>query len=647
MPVEEPWRGVSEYGWVPTLQTVLGGDPADSGPADIDPARVATARWVTLDAGFAGSWEPADARPWEHWRPNDGNHAGWNSLTIYRAVTGPSGHHFQLARARFTFYEPGGADFDLSPAGQARLLVAQGTAVIGAIRSNPVLDAATFTAAADTLDRVVTWLRDSGTPTVAALGNEIDRAGSDFAGTAAEVFLWALDDLRHGLTDLTTLVTEPTSWVTSLDSAAAAIDTFKTVLETAWTAFTQYRYHDPNRLVAEVIDAIGRQTDAALAGSGPDGPTGTAQSAWQFTFPGVDGLGVYDLGQQSGWDQLDADMKATWTARLADLEQAARAASRDLIGNLGALWASLGRGVPPLTRVPPGPGPTNGSQNIPDLSEFSAGPDGAGGGVATFGAGFGGGPGGGSGVSGTGATSGPASGGAPGAGDGGSRFDRAGRSGPSAGRSVATAGFDGPVLPGIGRAAATDDEQEWRRVIGAADPDDRDRSGSIVGPMGASPPGYTGPDDLEAALRREGLDVDAASVESGFHLGDAHAVGRVGGVSDVPAHAGGRDDTAGAAVGSGLHAGFEGGAEARADAGHPPMTPPLTGLPGDRDGRRRERVTWLSEDEKVWGSDPSCAPAVVGGEDAGRAAVGVPSQAPAPDDLAPDLPARPPAQAYR
>ncbi|GAA0933312.1 hypothetical protein GCM10009558_108770 [Virgisporangium aurantiacum] len=31
--------------------------------------------------------------------------------------------------------------------------------------------------------------------------------------------------------------------------------------------------------------------------------------------------------------------------------------------------------------------------------------------------------------------------------------------------------------------------------------------------------------------------------------------------------------------------------------------------------KERERTTWLAEDEKVWGTDPDCGPAVIGADD--------------------------------
>jgi hypothetical protein len=43
----------------------------------------------------------------------------------------------------------------------------------------------------------------------------------------------------------------------------------------------------------------------------------------------------------------------------------------------------------------------------------------------------------------------------------------------------------------------------------------------------------------------------------------------------------------------------------------PPFMPPMGGAPVGQD-RDRSRNTWLQEDEEVWGTDPDCAPAVIG-----------------------------------
>ncbi|MFG3420828.1 hypothetical protein [Micromonospora sp. NPDC048063] len=44
----------------------------------------------------------------------------------------------------------------------------------------------------------------------------------------------------------------------------------------------------------------------------------------------------------------------------------------------------------------------------------------------------------------------------------------------------------------------------------------------------------------------------------------------------------------------------------------PPMMPGMGGAPQQGQDRDRQRSTWLKEDDKVWGTDPDCAPAVIG-----------------------------------
>ncbi|WP_261562287.1 hypothetical protein, partial [Frankia tisae] len=41
----------------------------------------------------------------------------------------------------------------------------------------------------------------------------------------------------------------------------------------------------------------------------------------------------------------------------------------------------------------------------------------------------------------------------------------------------------------------------------------------------------------------------------------------------------------------------------------------MGGGPGQGQSKERQRNTWLTEDEEVWGTDPECAPAVVGRAD--------------------------------
>lgn len=79
--------------------------------------------------------------------------------------------------------------------------------------------------------------------------------------------------------------------------------------------------------------------------------------------------------------------------------------------------------------------------------------------------------------------------------------------------------------------------------------------------------------------------------------------------------------------------GLQAGAAAAAGLGNGgmPFMPPMGGAPGagGQQDRDRERTTWLAEDEDVWGTDPDCAPAVIG-----RSTVS-PETRPAPDRAAP------------
>ena len=60
----------------------------------------------------------------------------------------------------------------------------------------------------------------------------------------------------------------------------------------------------------------------------------------------------------------------------------------------------------------------------------------------------------------------------------------------------------------------------------------------------------------------------------------------------------------------------------------PPMMGGMGGMgnPGGQSEKERERTTWLAEDEEVWGTDPDCAPAVVGREDIAEGVPGGPAR---------------------
>ncbi|WP_204008108.1 hypothetical protein [Virgisporangium aurantiacum] len=684
---------------MPTLQTVLDGDAGD-----IDPTRVTASRWVTLDAAFGGTLEYSNQHPWEHWMPLDSNHLGWNYITIYRVIRQGRGSAFQLLRAKFDFFEPSG---DMSPARQAQQLVALSDKVVGALRTNPLFDASTFTAAADVLAKVMDWLRNSGEPTIAGLTNQIDKDETGFKGTAAEVFMWALHDLSAGLDQLQTFVTEPSSWIVLLNEAAAAITKFRSALENAWTEFKNYRYYDPNWLLADVIHSIENQADSYYKNNGW---VGARDAKWNFDFSAITGLGVYNLGSQAGWDQLNDAMKVTWTQKHTALETAARTASRDLIAAMSKLWESLGRGMGTIQHLPPPNGVTDPTQdpnkdpNDPDgdgesgidindlLKNGGGGGDGNGGGDGGGDGGIdindllknggGGGDGGGGGnnpptfesggsdFGGFNLPNGPGGSGSntelfntpPGTDlNDGPGFDPAsltssgfgGSDFPGSGGPTGTSGFNGFALPGIGSGFSFPGSGPGgsggapgggnRFGGGASAPGlelPENRGGVLIGPMGASPPGYTGPGPLEDILRSEGIEIAGAAAGGGLGggagLGGA-GLGGGGGVSGGGGFGGadgtgwgagsnggvaGDGSTLGApGSGTGTSPGTTTGTTPANASGYPPMMPPMgMGGMGGMGGRgenekERERTTWLAEDEKVWGTDPDCGPAVIGADD--------------------------------
>lgn len=89
-----------------------------------------------------------------------------------------------------------------------------------------------------------------------------------------------------------------------------------------------------------------------------------------------------------------------------------------------------------------------------------------------------------------------------------------------------------------------------------------------------------------------------------------------------PGTAGATAGTAGVGTGVGGgpgavgNTGLPGGSNAASQAGGGgmPFMPGMMGGPGmgGNQDRERQRNTWLKEDEKVWGTDPECAPAVIG-----------------------------------
>ncbi|MFF0717361.1 hypothetical protein [Micromonospora sp. NPDC003816] len=116
--------------------------------------------------------------------------------------------------------------------------------------------------------------------------------------------------------------------------------------------------------------------------------------------------------------------------------------------------------------------------------------------------------------------------------------------------------------------------------------------GAVIGPIGEPPPGYVAGSALPGFAGVAGNGTGA--VTSGGFL-------------------------AGAPFGSPGAAGATGvGTPGMGGMGGFPMMPPMGGMGqgGGRDtDKDRERSTWLAEEEEVWGTDPDCAPAVIGRDD--------------------------------
>lgn len=185
-----------------------------------------------------------------------------------------------------------------------------------------------------------------------------------------------------------------------------------------------------------------------------------------------------------------------------------------------------------------------------------------------------------------------------------------GAAGGTGAPDVSGAGAGG-VRPGtgIGRGPTLTDPADIgspeSRQVGPDELGGGSTGGGVIGPLGNPPPGYTPP----------------GSVGDVLTPGYANAAG---GGGTLGAGAGGPAGSAGgglAGLAGSAGAGGPGGvAGAGAGAGMPfmPMPMPMSGMGGGGAGqgeREREKTVWLAEDESVWGTDPECAPSVVGADE--------------------------------
>lgn len=327
--------------WVAALRDVLDGTGGDG----LDSSLILGTDWIRFDQASTTMWQSPDASL-STGTPDGGSD---NTMTIYRKVNNGGSEYYQIRRATFSFFDGG----TQSPSQQSANMISFSGPVIDGIHTNTALDESTFTDAATMFTNVDTSLWGSQLVMsywMAITGGD----GSQFQGTAAEMVLWALDDLHHGFGGLRTDITSPTSWPALLNSAATAITLFKTAMEQAWNTFTTYRFADPNDLVAGIVNEISTQVATSDRSSNFDNGTATADwtSSWMFDFTSL-GLGSYDLGLESGWTALNQAAMDDWRFHFTTLQNASLGATAALNRSLDALSNALQRGVSPWSHLPP------------------------------------------------------------------------------------------------------------------------------------------------------------------------------------------------------------------------------------------------------------------------------------------------------
>src|SRR5215813_11003747 len=176
--------------WSQVMHDALGADA--EGGFKASPPRILQNAWVELSAA---QWaEGQGGRPWNYAMPG----GDWNMITLYRKRQVDAGYQFQVFRGFIRFYDGG----DSSAAKQAQQFVQLGQTAIDEIQQNPHLDAQSFRTVSDLFFNVMWWLENHGETTLRGLANEIDTEGSDFDGTAADAFAWAMRDMREGMIQL-------------------------------------------------------------------------------------------------------------------------------------------------------------------------------------------------------------------------------------------------------------------------------------------------------------------------------------------------------------------------------------------------------------------------------------------------------------
>ena len=478
-----------------------------------------------------------------------------------------------------------------------------------------------------------------------AKGNKETRGHeSGFKGKAAEAFLTISEGLEHYVRETTTWLTEPEGYDARISGindgktqyAQAAYD-FRNAIHVALDEWRKDPNRNPLTALNNILQGLTFRIGPARTGQGygVDGHTGTYSQGGSFegyqgvsnaqtVFMSGDGLaGEVDAFQDESWQAIDALAKARWHETVDKLDVAARNALSAL-----ATTFSIELKEQPDRYTPPPKSPLDGNAppNPNDLPNVGGPPNLDGNGPGGVGVGVGSGiPGLGGGGSGVGSASGLGDNGGgklPGLGSGsglgselgsGLGSDLGSGSGLGSGPGLETGvgpgfGLGTGIGLGSGRGAGSGLGGGLRSGLGVSSGLGSGGADDAHGDLAASP--VTLPDDFAGGA------VAGSDLGGGIKLANTDT--GVAGSGDLGAAAGLTGEAASGASGTAGTPGY-------------PFMPPMGGMGGGSGAqdKERERSTWLTEEEDVWGVDPDCSPAVIGrSEDAPAPATG--PQAPTP-----------------
>jgi hypothetical protein len=517
-------------------------------------------------------------------------------------------------------------------------------------RNHPVLDRQSMVDAANSFHLVEQWLETTGAMLQRQMDG-IDTDASGFSGSAADVFHNNLFNLHRDMTDLHRDMSDkrlqgPQAWSDMLLGGADAIGEFGRDIRNAWYDKPNwigpdgiiYGYwmslpatHGPslteNKSERSVYQAVLNSLNGYWETDSIDN-TQFGLANWNVTFNLSLGTGddpelirTADILTAQGWQTVDQLVKLRWIKGIqADLDKVAEVLVPKLESRLETIslrpptgvqdrppgdpdgdggGGGGGGGTPPpfefeipnLTPPPTVPPP------VPPPFTLSATPP----------PGIGGGRGGGGGGS-IGGVNGPGPNlpGLNGPGLGGGGGGSIG--GPTPPRGPVTGGGNGSIGPVTGVPGAVPPGGS-KGIGGAGGSIGRPGAGGASG-SGVGRPGGTG----------------LGAVRGGGSLGGPSAVNeQIGGLTATPFGGGligaapdgaaSYQDLAGLSAAAAARDMADRGADGSAGLGGYPFMPPMGGMGGVPNGgkeQERERKTWLTEDEEVWGTDPGVVSAVIG-----------------------------------